>query len=339
MKRIIVRKPGGHAALELVEEKDPAPKAGEARVKVRAAGINYADCVLRMGRYEAAKGRYPLTPGFEFAGVVDRPAGDFKEGERVFGITPFGGYASSLCVSPRQLWRIPQGWSDADAAGFPAVFLTAYWGLFRTAKVEKGETVLVHSAAGGVGGAMIQLARIRGCRIFGVVGAQSKAEYARSLGAEQVVVRKDGKLWEEIDRLVPDGFDAIFDSGGVDTLRNGFGRLAPGGRLVAFGFADIIPRGQARPNPLKMLWNYLRVPKFSPIDMTFRNRGVLGFNVLTLFDRQLDQAGEAVREMLGWIGEGKIKQAPVAEFPLAEVGEAQAALESGTTQGKLILRM
>ncbi len=338
MKRIIVRKPGGHDALELLEEADPAPKTGEARVRVRAAGVNYADCVLRMGHYEAAKGKYPLTPGFEFAGEIDRPAGDFKEGERVFGITPFGGYASSICVSPRQLWRTPEGWSDADAAGFPAVFLTAYWGLFRTAKIERGETILVHSAAGGAGGAMVQLARIRGCRIVGVVGARLKAEYARSLGADPVIVRENGKLWEKIDAAAPGGFDAIFDSGGVETLRNGFKRLAPGGRIVAFGFADIIPRGQARPNPVKMLWNYLRVPKFSPIDMTFQNRGVLGFNVLTLFDRQLDQAGEAVREMLGWIGEGRIRKAPVAEFPLEDAGRAQAALESGMTQGKLVLR-
>src|SRR4051812_20098092 len=127
MRKVVVRKPGGHEALELVEEKDPAPGAGQVRVQVRAAGVNFADCIVRMGHYAAAKGQYPITPGFEYAGVVDAVGSGvsaFKEGDRVFGIARFGAYTSCIVVSEAQLWPCPQGWDYPDCAAFPSVFLT-----------------------------------------------------------------------------------------------------------------------------------------------------------------------------------------------------------------------
>lgn len=336
MRRILIRKPGGHEALELVSEPDPRPGPGEALVRVRAIGVNYADCIVRMGYYAAAKGLYPMTPGFEFAGELLEGTGALRAGERVFGVTRFGAYADRIAVPERQLWRCPEGWELNDCAGFPAVFLTAYYGLHKVAKVERGELVLVHSAAGGAGSAFVQLARIAGCRVIGVVGAARKAAWVKELGAESVLVREEGDLWGAADRAAPEGFDAIFDSAGLDTLRAGYERLKPGGRLVAFGFADLLPRGKARPNLLRLAWNYLRVPRFSPLDMTTRNRGVLGFNLAFLFDK-LILARDGLDAMLGWIAEGKIKKPPVTPFPLERVADAHRALESGETMGKLVL--
>ena len=338
MKRVLVRKPGGHEALELVEEADPPVPAGHVRVRVRACGVNYADVIVRMGRYEAAKGRYPITPGFEFAGAVDAVgsgAARFKPGDRVLGITRFGGYASALSVPENQLYPCPDGWGFADCAGFPAVYLTAYYGMFKAAHVERGETLLVHSAAGGVGTALLRLARIAGCRCVAVVGAPHKRELCRQLGAAAVIDRSAQDLWKEADRLAPEGFDAIFDANGYSTPRPGFDRLKLGGRLVVYGFAEVLPRGRAMPD-IRSMVRFLRIPKFSPWEMTAANRAVMGFNVIFLFHKA-ELAAEAMQTLLGWVREGKIDKTPVTTFPLERAADAHRAIESGTTVGKLVL--
>ena len=339
MKRIVVRRPGGYERLELVEEAAPEPGPGEVRVAARACGVNYADAIVRMGHYAAAKGRYPITPGFEFAGEVEAlgpGAARFKTGERVLGITRFGGYASRIVVPEQQLWPCPAAWDFAECAALPAVFLTAYHALHRLAKVELGERLLVHSAAGGVGTALLQLARVAGCRSVAVVGSASKAELCRSLGAEAVIDRSTQDLWAEADRLAPDGFDVVLDANGVTTPRPGFERLRPEGRLIVYGFAEILPRGAGDPSLLRLAANYLRVPRFSPFEMTAANRSVLGFNVVFLFHR-LDLADRAMQDVLRWIAEGKIGKVPVTPFPFERAADAHRAIESGNTTGKLAL--
>ena len=212
-----------------VAYRQPAPETTAGRSdQVQAAGINFADLMVRRGYYAAAKGLYPLAPGFEFAGrVLQAPAeSGLAEGREVFGITRFGGYASEICVEPWQVFPRPAGWSAEDCAGLPAVFLTAWHGLFRTAKVEAGETLLVHSAAGGAGGAFVQLGKIAGCRVIGVVGSPEKIAAARNLGADAVVDRSAGPLWERADGLAPEGLRRS-STQEVGTLR-GLLRLKPG---------------------------------------------------------------------------------------------------------------
>jgi len=339
MKRVLIRKPGGHRALELGEAPDPVPGDGEALVRVAAAGVNYADCLVRMGWYSAARGLYPITPGFEFSGTVEScgpGAGGLKPGERVFGLTRFGGYAGLISVPRERLWPCPEGWSLEECAGFPAAFLTAWYGICRAARLEPGETALVHSAAGGVGTALLQLARIRGLRTIAVVGAPHKAPLCRELGAQAVIDRSRADLWAEARRLAPEGYDAVFDSGGPSTLKEGYLQLARGGRLVAYGFAEMFPRGHDRPNRLALAREWLRMPRFSPLELTSANRGVIGFNVVHLFDK-MDMAGRAMGQLLGWIREGAIRKVPVKPVPVERAAEAHRALESGQTVGKLVL--
>lgn len=337
MKRVVVRRPGGHEALAIVDEEDPSPGPGQARVRVRAAGINYADTIVREGWYEAAKGKYPITPGFEFAGVVDAlgdGASGFKPGDRVFGFTRFGGYSSVQICSPGQLRLMPTSWDFSSCAGVPAVHFTAYHALHQVARVVRGETVLIHSAAGGVGTALLQQASLLGCRSVAVVGSAKKADVARSFGASAVVVRGPA-LWKDIDAAAPEGFDAVFDANGVTTPRPGFERLKLGGRLVIYGFAEMFPRG-GRPSKLSLAWNWLRVPRFSPLEMTAANRAVLGFNVVFLTDR-VELAEEGFDAIAGWMEKGLIRKPPVTEFPVERVADAHRALESGDTVGKLVL--
>lgn len=334
MKRVIVRVPGGHKALELVTESDPDVPAGRVKVRVRAAGINYADTIVREGWYEAAKGKYPITPGFEFAGIVEAGAGPFKPGDRVFGFTRFGGYASVQVVPPGQLRLMPASWSFADCAGVPAVHFTAYHALHQVAKVVTGETLLVHSAAGGVGTALLQQAKLAGCKTVAVAGSERKGRVAKDFGADAVVVRGPS-LWKDIDAAAPEGFDAIFDANGITTPRPGFARLKPGGRLVIYGFAEMFPRG-GRPSKLSLAWNWLRVPRFSPLEMTATNRAVLGFNIVFLTDRA-ELAKDGFDAIASWMESGQLKKPPVAEFPAERVADAHRALEAGDTVGKLVL--
>ena len=144
--------------IEIVERPVPEPGPGEVRIDARAIGVNYADCVVRMGLYASAKKYvgWPITPGFEVAG---RRA---DTGEQVIAVTRFGGYASRLVVPEHQVVALPEGWSPEQGAAFPTVFLTAWYALFHCAAVEEGMTILVHSAAGGVGGALLQLGTIAG---------------------------------------------------------------------------------------------------------------------------------------------------------------------------------
>jgi NADPH:quinone reductase-like Zn-dependent oxidoreductase len=337
MKRIVVRRPGGYAALELLEEADPVPGPGQAMVRVRAAGVNYADTVVREGLYEAAKGRYPITPGFEFAGTVEGlgpGVSEFKIGDRVFGFTRFGGYASVQLIEPARLRPMPDGWDFGECAGLPAVQFTAFAGLFQTAKVVAGETVLIHSAAGGAGTAFLQQAKIAGLRAVGVVGSERKTAVAREFGADAVVVRGPD-MWKELDRAAPGGFDAIFDANGVTTLKPGFARLKIGGRLVVYGFAEIMTRGRRATWP-ELAWNWLRVPRFSPLDLTGTNRAVMGFNVVHLTDKA-ELARDGFDKIAGWAASGALKKPPVTAFPAERVADAHRALESGDTVGKLVL--
>jgi synaptic vesicle membrane protein VAT-1 len=337
MLSMMVEKPGGHEALRLVESPDPQPGPGQLRVRVAAAGVNFADVIVREGYYEAAKGLYPLAPCFEFAGTVDAlgpGTSGFAVGERVFGFTRFGGYASVQLAEPGRLRRVPEGWSFAEAAALPAVQLTAYHALKGVAKVSAGETLLVHSAAGGVGLALLQQARALGCRAVGVVGSPMKAALAHEYGAQAVVTRGP-RLWADLDLAAPEGFDAIFDANGLTTLRPGFERLKKGGRLVVYGFAELFPRGR-RPGVLGLAWNWLRVPRFSPLEMTGKNRAVMGFNVVHLTDKP-ELAKEGMDQVAAWAADGTLKKGPVTEFPASRAADAHRALESGTTTGKLVL--
>lgn len=343
MRKIVIHRAGGWDRL-LVEE-HPAPPVGadEVRIAVRAAGVNFADVAVRMGLYSSAKKYvgWPITPGFEVAGrVTERGAGvdDLAIDDEVMAVTRFGGYATELVVPRHQVWRRPAALDARQAAGFPAVALTAYFALFELAHPRPGETLLVHSAAGGVGSMLVQLGKLAGCRVVGVVRGAHKVETVRALGADHVIDKGPVDLWAEARRLAPDGYDVILDANGVETLAASYRHLGSPGRLVVYGFATMLPRGggAGRPSYPKLAWDWLRTPRFDPLDMTTTNRSVLAFNLSYLFERHALLA-EGMEKLLGWVESGALRAPPVTAFALEQVAEAHRALESGTTVGKLVL--
>jgi len=324
-----------------VELPSPEPKAGEVLVAVEAIGVNFADIAVRMGLYQSAKDYvgWPIIPGFEFSGTVSAlgaGAQGFSVGQAVFGVTRFGGYASEIAVPSAQLFARPSEWSAAEAAGFPTVFLTAWYALRELSKLRPGARVLVHSAAGGVGGAATQVATACGARVTGTVGSAQKVDIARQAGAEHVIDKSQGPWHEKAKQLVPEGFDVVLDAHGAESLRQGYAQLAPAGRLIIYGFHGLLTRGKDRPSYLKLALGFLRTPRFSPFEMTQHNRGVLAFNLSYLFERG-ELLGEVMGELLGWAREGRIRPPPVRAYRLHEVAHAHAALESGNSFGKLVL--
>lgn len=338
MQRIVIDRPGGYERLRLESAPDPEPGPGEVLVEVDAAGVNFADSITRMGLYPAARRHgYPLVPGLEAAGTVAASRADgVAAGTRVLALTLFGGYATHLVVPADQVIAMPEGWSTEAGAGFPVAFLTAWYALFELAHPHPGARVLVHSAAGGVGGALVQLGRLAGARMVGVVGAPHKVDAVEARGAEAVIDRSRGDLWEKAERLAPQGFDVILDANGPATLRESYRHLAPGGKLVVYGFHGLFTPGRGRPAWLRLIAGALRTRCFHPMRLTQANRSVMGFN-LSLLDERRELLRAGLEQITAWSGEGRIRPLPVTRYPLSEAAEAHRAIESAHTVGKLVL--
>jgi NADPH:quinone reductase-like Zn-dependent oxidoreductase len=299
--------------------------------------VNYADICVRWGVYESARRLvgWPITPGFEYAGRVEeigRGVEHLKTGDPVFGVTLFNGYSTHVCASADLVWRKPRALDFEAAAGFLAVHLTAYHGLLQNVVIRPGMTVLVHSAGGGVGSALVQLCKLHDLQVTGVVGASHKIEYVRQLGADAVIDKSRQSLWGEAERLCPDGYDLIFDANGPETLAQSYRHLKATGKLLVYGFHTLLPKRGGRLHSLNAALGLLRMPRFNPLRMTSENKGVVAFNLSFLFGRT-DLLHPAVNDLTAWVEAGRIRVPKVRAFPLEDVARAHQALESGETTG------
>ncbi len=333
-RRVRIHRPGGYDHLRLEPFAPPAPAAGEVRVRTRAIGVNFADSLVRMGVYAPAKRHvgWPITPGFELAGEIDAVGPDLDPtahlGRPVVALTRFGAYAEAVTVDAGLTFPLPDGWTAAAGAAVAVQALTAMHAL-RLADAPAGGLVLVHSAAGGVGHWLVQLARYRGLRVTGTVGRAAKRNAVIALGAERCRVRGDGE-----DRRDDGPYRAIFDAQGPSSWRRSYRRLAPTGRLIVYGAHGLTGGGGVR--WWRAGWDYLARPRFDPLRLCADNRGVLGFNLAYLFDRA-DAMRADLEAVVELIAAGAIRRPPITTLPLAEVAEAQRRLESGATVGKLVL--
>jgi NADPH:quinone reductase-like Zn-dependent oxidoreductase len=226
--------------------------------------------------------------------------------------------------------------SVLEAGAFPTVFLTAWYALNECSRLRPGNPVLIHSAAGGVGSAAVQIAKNLGCFVVGVVGASHKVDAVRALGADAVIDKSREKLWAAAKQYAPEGYQSILEANGVDTLRQSYAHLRPTGRVVIYGFASMMTRGSGRPNWLKLVWDYLRMPRFNPLWMTDANKGVVAFNLSYLF-AETAMLQEAMTPLLADVAAGKLRVPKVSTFPLDQARDAHQALQGGQTVGKLAL--
>ncbi len=295
---------GGPEQLSVQELPDPAPGDGVAIVDVRASGINFADVLIRLGRYPQMP-ELPAVLGSEIAGELD--------GNRVMGFvrSQGGGYAERAVVDRRWLWPLPVSASFAEGAAFPMAFLTAWIPLTQLLRVAFGARVLVTAAAGAVGTATIQLVKVLNGRPVAAVGSEEKLELPRSLGAVEAVT------YDGIGELEP--VDAVFDLVGGEVFATSLGLVKPLGTAVAVGYAG-------------GLWQDV-----SPAWLVGRNIGVHGFYLGRLLGRNPDLVEQAGRDVLRlWEG-GVVRPVVGAEFPLEQAGEAHRLIEERSTTGKVVL--
>ncbi len=341
MKRVTIRGAGSYDRLEFERLSVPAPGPDEVVVETRAIGVNYADVIVRMGLYASAKELvgWPITPGFEVAGTVTavgESVDDLSVGDEVVAITLFFGYSTHV-VTPRAfVFSKPSGFSFAEAAAMPTIFATAWYALCELAHPRPDAKMLVHSAAGGVGGALVQVGKHLGCEIVGVVGGTHKVKTAKAHGCDLVIDKSTEDLWSVAERFAPEGYDVVCDANGVATLKQSYEHLRRTGKLVVYGFATMMPKEGGKPNWLKLAAGWLRTPRFNPLDLTQSSKSVLAFNLSYLFDR-VDILEAFMRDFSQWVEAGVIQPPPITEYPLDDVARAHADIESGTTVGKLIL--
>jgi len=335
MRQVWITKAGPPEVLQVREAPDPEPKEGEVRVRVKAAGINFADLMARVGLYPDAP-KLPCVVGYEVSGEVDAVGPGVtrvKEGAKVFAMPKFGGYTDTLVLPAAQAFHMPEGMSFESAAALPVAYLTAYNMMIYTGNLRRGARVLVHSAAGGVGLAAIELARSRGAVVYGTA-SKGKHDFLREKGCE-FPLDSAGDVYAEARGLLGDkGFDLVLDAVGGESWKKAYAMLEKNGRLCCFGLSA------AGTGKTRSLWDaalaVLRVPKFSPMDMMDKNRTVTGCNMGHLFDR-LDQLTEQFEALVAMAEKGEISPYVDRSFSFEDAPKAHHYLHDRKARGKVLL--
>jgi NADPH:quinone reductase-like Zn-dependent oxidoreductase len=336
MRQIWIPRIGGPDVLELREAPDPEPRAGEVRVRVAAAGVNFADVMARMGLYPDAP-KLPTVVGYEVAGTVDAVGPGVtavRPGQRVLSLTRFGGYSDVVCVPEVQVAALPDRLSLEKAAGIPVVYLTAWIMLVRLGNLQPGETVLVHTAAGGVGLAALQIAAWRGARVIGTASA-AKHERLRKMGVAHAIDYRTQDFETEVGKLTEGrGVDMVIDPVGGASFRKSYRVLSPLGRLFMFGVSSFAP-GEKR-SLLAAVRGFLAMPAFRPVPLMNENRGVFGVNMGHLWERA-PELRKMLLEILALVEQGTLDPLVDRAFPFAQAGEAHAYIQGHKNFGKVVL--
>ena len=336
MRQAVIPRHGPPEVFEIREAPDPAPAAGEIRIRVRAAGINFADVLARLGLYPDAP-KPPMVVGYEVAGRVDAVGAavtGISEGDRVVALTRFGGYSDTVVVPAAHAFHYPEEMSDAEAAAVPVNYLTAALALYRMAALTPGETVLVHNAGGGVGIAATQLARLRRAIVIGTASAMKHAAL-RTFGVEHVIDYRHANVADEVRRITRGrGADVILDPIGGHSFTESYRLLAPLGRLVIFGLSAAAP-GERR-NLWRAFRAWLATPRFDPLSLMNRNRGVFGLHVGHLWDER-PQLTPLMEMLVSELRAGRLKPVVARTFPLDQAADAHRFIQSRGNIGKVVL--
>lgn len=328
-------KAGNINNLRMVTEDLPPPGPGEVTIEVKAIGLNFADVSVALGLYSATpKGTF--TPGLEYAGIVASTGNgvtSVKSGDRIMGITRFGGYSTHLNIDARYVVPLPADWTFEEGAAYLVQVLTAYYALVPLGNLQPGHTVLIHSAAGGVGILANRIAKRLGAFTIGTVGSPAKLDLLKKEGVDHALVRDDN-FYPNLDRILQEReLNLVMETQGGKMLMEVFKRLAPEGRSIVYSAADFITPG-ARPNYFKILWKFLRRPLIDPLKLTDGNRGILGFNLIYLY--QKIALMHRFLEEIKHLDIGKPLVGHV--LPFVELPKAVRLLQSGKTMGKVIVK-
>jgi NADPH:quinone reductase len=320
MKTIHVMEPGGPEQMQMAEVPTPKPGPGQALIRLRAIGVNFVDVYFRMGRYKAD---LPITLGNEGAGTVEAIGPGVTEvavGDRVAWAMNRGSYAEYAVVPGGILVKIPDDVGFETAAAAMLQGMTAHYLVHSTFALKSGDTCLVHAAAGGTGGLLVQMAKMLGARVFGTVSTEEKARIARDAGADEIIRYTEQDFQVEARRLTGGrGVDVVYDSVGKSTFDKSLDSLRPRGMLALFGQSSG------------------GVPPFDPNILNGKGSLFVTRPSLTHYLQTRDELLWRAGDVLGWIERGKLKLRIERTYPLSEAAAAHRDLEGRHTAGKLLL--
>jgi NADPH:quinone reductase-like Zn-dependent oxidoreductase len=341
MKAVVLTGTGGYDVLQVQERPDPPVGPGEVRIAVKAAGINFADTMARVGLYPDAP-KPPCVLGYEVAGEVEtvgEGVSEFQVGDRVVGGTRFGGQAELVTVPEVQAFALPAGLSFEQGAAIPVNYGTAYAALILMGSLRKGDRVLIHSAAGGVGVSATQIARNAGAEIFGTA-SPSKHEAIRAQGVDHAIDYRSQDFEAETMRITNDeGVDLVIDALGPTSFRKDYRLLRSGGRMVMYGLSEGTTDGKR--NIAAMLKSLVSMPSatmpwWKSLLIMNENKGVFGLNMLKWWDAEgsLDRVLDPLTEDLE---AGKLEPVVAEAFPFERAGDAHKFIAERRNVGKVVL--
>lgn len=324
MKAIQIKRTGAPEVLEYVEIERPSPEKGQVLVKIASASVNFADTMMRQGTYPMMPS-LPVIPGLEYSGTIEAVGKDVTQLRTGQNVVVFGksGYAEYAVAPAESVIPIPSELDKDVAAAFPLVYLTAYHMLHTMARVQAGQTILLHAAAGGVGTAVIQLARLAGVTIIGLTGSPEKVRYARDQGAAHIVNHKTENVTERVKQITKGrGVDVVLNSVAGDTFARDLEFVVPLGQIIWFGFAAGLPQE----NLVAQLAKHF-----------VKSVGVRTFSIFSVAANP-ELMVPSMQTVLRYLMEEKIQPHIHESIPLSEAVRAHALLESSAVKGKLILK-
>lgn len=341
MRAMVVGRYGPPEVFEAREGPEPTPKPGEALIRVIAVGVGFADLMQRMGVYPGTP-KPPFVPGFELAGVIEQGPASSPDGkplqvvERVVAIAKFAAYAQRVAVPAQRIFRLPAGISFEDAAAIPLNYLTAHHIMFVMGNLQPGDRILVHGAAGGVGGAAVQLAKAHDLKVFGT-GGPTKQEFLHQTGVDHPIDYTREDFVEVVRRVAPEGIEMVMDPIGGGSFTKSYHCLGPMGRLAIYGFSAAAgPEGKR--SLMRAAKAYVATRRYHPMKLMQENTAIIGVHLGHLDARSAVLAKE-LDELFRLYGAGKIKPIIGKTFPLEEAAAAHRYIHSRQNIGKVVLRV
>lgn len=323
-------------ALELRDHPDPTPGAGQVAIRCEGFGLNYADVMAVKGLYREAP-PIPSIIGYEVVGRVEECGTHAPKemlGKRVVAMTRFGGYAERVVTDHRACAVIPDELPLGQAAAMATQGVTAWYAARMVCPLFPGERVLIHSAAGGVGHLLVQLALESGCEVYGVASGAAKMDLLRTLGVQHPIDRGQGDAHEQIQRSLGDHrLDVSFNAVGGSSFKKDMALLGSGGRIVLFGGSERGSLGAL--GTLRFVW---RMGLVVPIFLMMKSRSIIGVNMLRISDHHPDRIATCLRHMIEALRSGTVRPHVHAEYPREELAGALEALGGGHTSGKVVVR-
>ncbi len=322
-------------AFEIKEVPKPEAGPGQILIKVEAFGLNFADVIARHGKYKDAP-PIPAVLGYEVVGRIEsigKEVLSFQPGQRVTAFTRFGGYAEYAVTDARAAARIPEDMDAGVGAALATQYCTAWFCAEEMVCLHKGDQVLIQAAAGGVGTALTQLCKRKGCVVFGTTGSDEKMEYVRSIGADYAINYKSHDFVQEIRKITDKPIDVVFDSGGGKTFRNGKSLLGAGGRIIGYGAAEQMEKKTIL-GSIKLLFDFGFT---NPVFLLMSSKSILGVNMLRMADQRPDVLQRCLKNVVALASVGEIQPKVGGKFKATEIAEAHAFLESRKSTGKIIL--